>query len=184
MVTRVAAPAGERLGHGGVGVEARAALIEGHHLQVGAEPHPAGIGRQDSGEQVDEGGLAGPVRPDDAEPVAAQDPQGQVRDDGALAEGLRDALRLDHEGAGLLALGHGHADRAEGALALAVLLAHGVQVAEAAHVALAPCRHAVAQPVGLGDELAVELVVLGLLLLQHLDRAMPRNGRSRGPCGG
>ena len=78
---RVAAPAGEGLGHGGVRVEALAALVEGDHLQVGAEPHPALVRRQDAGEQVDERRLAGPVRPDDAEPVAAQDPQGQVRDD-------------------------------------------------------------------------------------------------------
>ena len=51
---------------------------------------------------------------------------------------------------------------------LAEILAHLRQQADAAHVALAPRGHAVAHPVLLGDDLAAELVLLALLLLQHL----------------
>src|SRR5262249_32225641 len=43
-----------------------------------------------------------------------------------------------------------------------------LQCAEAALVALAPRRHAVAQPVLLADDLALELVALALLFLQDL----------------
>ncbi len=47
------------------------------------------------------------------------------------------------------------------------LLAHGMKVAEPTHVALAPCGHAVAEPIGLRRELPVELVPIEFLLLQH-----------------
>ena len=43
-----------------------------------------------------------------------------------------------------------------------------MQVAEAAHVALAPGGDAVAQPVLLARDLAAELVAVALLLLQDL----------------
>ncbi len=46
-------------------------------------------------------------------------------------------------------------------------LAHGLQFAEPAHVALAPCRHAIAQPVLLAHDLAAKLVLLTLFFFQH-----------------
>ena len=49
----------------------------------------------------------------------------------------------------------------------AKILAHGLQFAEPAHVALAPRRHAIAQPVLLAHDLAAELVLLALFLFQH-----------------
>ena len=42
-----------------------------------------------------------------------------------------------------------------------------LQLADPAHVALAPPADAVAQPVLFGDDLAVELVLVALLLRQH-----------------
>ena len=51
---------------------------------------------------------------------------------------------------------------------LAEILAQLLQQADAAHVALAPRRDAVAHPVLLGDDLAAELMLLALLLLEHL----------------
>ncbi len=47
-------------------------------------------------------------------------------------------------------------------------LAQRLQRGEPADVTLAPPRHAVAQPVLLGDDLAVELVLIAFLLGQHL----------------
>ena len=44
------------------------------HPEIGAEPDRAGVGRQRAGEEVQERRLAGAVRADDPEPVAAQDP--------------------------------------------------------------------------------------------------------------
>src|SRR3546814_8015019 len=49
----------------------------------------------------------------------------------------------------------------------AAILAQILQRTHAAHVALAPARHAMAHPVEFGDDLAVELVALGLFLLQQ-----------------
>ena len=57
---------------------------------------------------------------------------------------------------------------AGGAAIVAPLLAQRVQIAEPLDVALAPAGDAVAQPVLLGDDLAVELVLVALFLGQHL----------------
>ena len=51
---------------------------------------------------------------------------------------------------------------------LAEILAQLLEQADAPHVALAPPRDAVAYPVLLGDDLAAELVLLFLFLLEHL----------------
>ena len=68
---RVAPAAGQRLLQRPLGVEALAALIEGGHLQVGAELDRAGVGRQRAGQQADQRGLAAAVGADDADAVAA-----------------------------------------------------------------------------------------------------------------
>ena len=49
----IAAPAGEGCGHGLVGIEALAVLVQRGHGEVGAEPHGPGIGRQRAGEEID-----------------------------------------------------------------------------------------------------------------------------------
>ena len=55
-----------------------------------------------------------------------------------------------------------------GAAMGAARLAQAVQGGEPLDVALAPSRHAVAQPVLLRDDLAVELVLVALLFFEHL----------------
>ncbi|MDF9792882.1 hypothetical protein M2440_003583 [Methylorubrum extorquens] len=125
------------------------------------------IGREGTGQQVDQRGLARPVRADDAEPVAAQDAQGQVVDDSAPAVGLRDVPGFGDERAGGFALARRQHRLPHRAAVVAALLAQGLQVGEATHVALAPGGHAVAQPVFLVSDLAVELVLVALLLLEE-----------------
>src|SRR5262249_60386113 len=49
----------------------------------------------------------------------------------------------------------------------APLLAQRPELSDPAHVALAPRGHAVAHPMFLGDDLAVKLVLLALLFLEH-----------------
>src|SRR5262249_59580899 len=86
------------------------------------------------------------------------------------AVALGDALGLDHQLAGLrgvLDRQRRVADRPVPQRPLA-LAAQILQGAEATLVALAPRRHAVAQPVLLADDLALELVALALLFLQDL----------------
>ena len=142
-------------------------LIEARHLEVGAEPHRAGIGRQRAGEQVDERGLAAAVGPDDADAVAAQDARGEIRHDRLRAERLGDRLGLYHERARRLCrrcLDHG---LARPLAKIAPGLPKALQRRHAPHVALATRGDAVAHPVLLAHDLAVELV-LGLLLLGQL----------------
>ena len=71
-MTRVAAPAGQRLAERPVRIEAFAALVERRHVQIDAEPHRAAIRLERAGQHVDQRRLARAVRPDDADPVAAQ----------------------------------------------------------------------------------------------------------------
>ena len=87
---------------------------------------------------------------------------------GAVAIGLADALGLDDQLAGFVGLGGGEVGVAGGAAIVAALLAQRMQIAEPLDVALAPAGDAVAQPVLLGDDLAVELVLVALFLGQHL----------------
>src|SRR6185437_17167902 len=98
--------------------------------------------------------------------VAADDAGGKIHHDGPIAETLRDGIGVDHHGARNVAFGDRHADVAGGALLLAAVLAQALQLLEAADIALAAGGHAVGEPVLLADDLPVELVASGLLLLE------------------
>ena len=155
---------GQRTGR----IERLAALVERDHLQVGALPHPTGVGLDLARQQADERRLAGAVGPDDADPVAALDADREVPHDLEAIVGLGYRLRLDHQLARALRLADRCVDRAGRLALVAALLAQGVERAQAALVALAPCRHALAQPGRFGRELAVELVAFYRLLLEQL----------------
>src|SRR5262249_34571481 len=113
-------------------------------------------------------GLAGAVRPDNADAVAALDADGEILDDPALVIGLADVFRLDHQPSGLFCFGGGEVRVARGATIILALLAERKEIAEPLDVALAAARDAIAQPVLLIDDLAVELVLLALFLGQDL----------------
>ena len=164
----VAAPFGQCLGQGDRGIEARALLVEPHHLEPGAQAHLARIRGQHAGQHVEQRGLARAVRAHDADAVAADDAGGEIPHDEAFAIGLGDALGRDDEVARPGRLARGHAHPALRAHAFAPLRAQRVQVLEPPDIALAPRRHAVAQPVFLPHDLARELVRLALLVLQDL----------------
>ena len=149
-----------------------ALLVERGDLQIGAEPHRAFVRRKLAGQQLQQRRLARAVRADQAEPVAALDARREILDDGQLAKALGDALGLDHQLAGFGGVARGHRRHALGAAMAAEALAHRLQFAEPAHVALAPRGHAVAQPVLFAHDLAAELVLLALLFLEH--RVAPR----------
>ena len=71
LFNMIAAPAGERFGERRVRIEAFAVLVERCHLDIGAEPHRAGIRRTGAGKHFDQRGLACAVRTDDADTIAA-----------------------------------------------------------------------------------------------------------------
>src|SRR6185437_8970922 len=84
------------------------------------------------------------------------------------AERLADVLSFDHQRAGSVRR-RGVDDRlAGGGAIVAPRLPQRLQVRQPAHVALAPSRNAVAQPVLLGLDLACELVLLAFLFGQNL----------------
>ena len=122
-----------------------------------------------AGEQIDQRRLAGAVRPDDADAVAAMDADRKVAHDTVLSPQLLEIrLGVDDARAAFLALGHGHLDRAGDLELLAAARAQGAQLGETALVALAPRADAIADPVLFHRDLAVELVTLDLLLREHL----------------
>ena len=84
----VAAAAGQRLGQGRLGIETFAMLVERRHLDVGAKADTAAVRCAAAGQHLDQRGLAGAVRADDADAVAALDADGEVVDDLSLAIGL------------------------------------------------------------------------------------------------
>ena len=153
-------------------VEALAALVERHLREVGAEPHLAGIGHQRAGQQVEQRRLAGAVRADDADPVAAHDPRRKIPHDRAAAIGFGDALRHGDQPAGQIGLRRLEPDRALRAALLLALPAQRVQFGEPPLVAGAPGGDAIAQPILLHRDLAAELVLFVLLLFE--DRVAPR----------
>ena len=165
----VGAAAGQRIAQRRRRVEAFAALVERHHLERDAELHRAGIGRQHAGQQVDQRRLAGAVGADDADPVAARDAQRQILD-----HDRRRQRPWRRRSASITSLPEVCASLASSltlpcaARAVRRCVAQRVQIAEPALVARAPRGDAVAQPVLLARDLAVELVAVELLLRQHL----------------
>src|SRR6266436_5770918 len=143
-------------------------LIERGHFDIGAEADGAGIGRIGAGQHVDQRGLAHAVRSDDADAIAALHADREALDDLSVAVRSADVFRLDHELAGFFRFRGGKVGIARGAAKIPPLLAQGVEIAEPFDVALAAPRYAVAQPMLLVDDFAVELVLLALFLRQHL----------------
>ncbi len=97
-------------------------LIQRRHFDIGAEPDAAGIGRLGAGEHFDQRGLAGAVRADDADAVAALNADREVVDDRAIAVGPADVLGLDDQFAGFIGFGGGEIGIAGGAAIVAALL--------------------------------------------------------------
>ncbi|MPL74802.1 hypothetical protein SDC9_20621 [bioreactor metagenome] len=147
-------PVPERL----VEIERGTRLVEDRNLEIGAERHRARVGRDLAGQHLQQRGLAHAVRADEGDAVAAQHAQVEVLHDGLVAEGLGEALRLDHplaRGARAFKL------HRRGALAANLPRALGAQRlkrAHPAHVALAPRRDPLDRPFRLGLDLAIELV--------------------------
>src|SRR6266436_5216721 len=143
-------------------------LIERRHFDICAEPDGAVIRRLRAGQHVDQGGLAGAVRADDADAVAALDADRETLDDLSVAIRSADVFRLEDELAGLLRIRGGKVGITRGAAKIPPLLAQRIEIAEPLDVALAAAGNAVAQPVLLVDDFAAELVLLALFLRQHL----------------
>src|SRR6202040_382089 len=89
-------------------------------------------------------------------------------DDLAVAIAPADIFRLDDELAGFVGFRRGEIGITGGTAVVAPLLAQRIEIAEPLDVALAAAGDAVAQPVLLVDDFAVELVLVALFLRQHL----------------
>src|SRR5439155_6561288 len=156
----VAAAAGQGFGKSRLWIETFAVLVQRRHLDIGAEPDRAGVGRVGTRQEIDQRGLAGAVRPDNTDAVAALHADEKTVDDLAVAIGFADALGLDHQPAGFFGFGGREVGVPSGAAIVAALVAQRMQIAEPLDVALAAAGDAVAQPVFLVDDLAIELVLV------------------------
>ena len=103
----------------------------------------------------------------------------------AAAEALADALRLDHQHAGLRRRTRRDGRVACSAAIGATRFAQRLQLADPAHVALAPAGDAVAHPMLFGDDLAVKLVLLALFFRQqHVAPFLEMGKAALDPAGG
>ena len=97
---RIAAATGQRIAETGRRIEGFAPLVERDLGEVGAEPHLACVRDERTGQQIEQGRLAGAVGSDDAHAIAAQDAGGEVVHNRAAAIGFRDTLCGRDEAAG------------------------------------------------------------------------------------
>ena len=107
------------------------------------------------------------IGPDNADAIATRNADREIVDDGPAVVALADAGCLDDQRAGRRRRTGGDGGVAGGAAVAAAPFPQRLQLADPAHVALAPAGDAVAQPVLLGDDFAVELVPVAFLLRQH-----------------
>ena len=142
-------------------------LIKRRDGERRSEPDRACIRRQDSGQHVDQRGLAAAVWADDADTVAALDADREIADDRTAIVALADAGGLDDQRAGRRRRTGGDDGVPGGAAIAAALFPKRLQLADATHIALASAGDAVAHPVFLGDDFAIELVLIAFLLRQH-----------------
>ena len=95
----LAAPVGQEMRQRLVGIDGPL-LVERGDLQIGAEPHRPGVGRQRAGQHAEQRRLAGAVGADQPDPRAAGDAGREIVDHGEVAIALADRLCLDHQPAG------------------------------------------------------------------------------------
>src|SRR3981081_2555697 len=129
-------------------------LVQRRHFDVGAQPDGAAARWIGAGQHVDQRGLAGAVRPDNAGAVAALHPDRETVDDPAVAVGPADVFGLDDQLAGFVGFRGREVGIARGAAIVAALLAQRIEIAEPLDVALAPAGNAVARPNSLRGALA------------------------------
>src|SRR5690242_10101687 len=84
----------------------------------------------------------------------------------AIAEALVDAVGLEDKLAGDISFAHGQLDAADLPLLVAAILPQLRETGKAPHIAFAPRRDPVGQPMLLTDDLTIELVARNILLLE------------------
>ena len=85
------------LQHGQVGIEEVERLLrEVAKLEAGAQPHGAGVRREDTGDHLEQGRLAGTVAPGHGPAIAALDREVEVLIDSPRPVGLGDAAEDRH----------------------------------------------------------------------------------------
>src|SRR5690606_21982132 len=100
--------------------------------------------------------------PHDAQPVAAQDAGGKIADDGELAVTLFQVPPLDHQLAGKAGVARGHSREPLRRLVIAPALSQRLQFGKPPHIAPAPRSDAVAQPMLLAGNPALQPLLLAL----------------------
>ena len=140
------AAVGDGVEHGTIGIELLALLIVVDDLDAGAAPHLALVWRQLADQQPQECRLAGPVRPDQPDPIAPRHPYRQVADDGLAAKRFGHAFGLEHRLTRALRERRLQAHVAGSRAARGALLPHLRQRLDPSFVPRAPCLDALTQP--------------------------------------
>ena len=88
-------PCPERLANGAGGEDWL--LLQEAHRDTLASTHRTAVGGHDAGEDPEQGGLAGAVDPDHADPIAVGDRQGEVLQDGPVRPHKGDVLEVEED---------------------------------------------------------------------------------------
>ncbi len=137
-------------------VELQPVLVEVGDLDAGAQLRAAALRLELAQHDLQQGALAGAVRTDDADAVAAHHGGGEVVDQHAAAVGLVHVLEVDHLLAGGLRIGRRHLHVAAEVASLGAFHAQRLQRTHAALVAGTPGLDALADPHFLLCQLLVE----------------------------
>ncbi len=127
-------------------VELRAHLIKIGDLKFGPQPDGAYIRCHGAQDNLDQGGLAGTIGPDEPDPVTAHDAGGKVVDQHVSSEGLADAFQLRDQPTGSLTCIQRHLDIAQPLPSRGPIVAKLFKPLYPARAAGAARLHALADP--------------------------------------
>ncbi len=158
----------QRVEHRPLRVELLALLIVVSDLDVRAAPDLAPVGRQLAQQQPQQGRLAAAVRPDQANPIAAHDARGKVRNHRLRSVRLRDRVGFEDELTGRSGRLDLQTDRRGLLASRRPFLTHRHQRANPPFVARPPRLDALTQPRFLLRQALVELFLRDRLVGQPL----------------
>ena len=164
----VVAAVADDVGHALLGVQGLPQLAEVADLERGALLDHAVPGRDFAEQDAQQRALAHAVVAEQADPVAAHDPAGEVLDQFLAAVAVGDVLGLDDLAARLVRRLDGDLRPVQRRQAVGILLPQGLQAPHPVLVAVPPGLDALADPDFLVVQLLVEELVGRGLVLEHL----------------
>ena len=147
------------IAEGGIFIQCGTELVEVRDLEFGAQARLPVVGLQLSHDEFQQRGLAGAIGADQADLVPAQQPAGEILDDGPAAIGFGNVLQFRHQFPGTVPLGYRELHLARPIASRSALKPQRLKAAHSAFIAGAPSFDALPDPHFLLGQYLVELPV-------------------------